>query len=59
MSDKNQAERKVNIAIDKMIDLQQDFNFSQSILDRCQRILDQLNDLRSIIESTEKVKKLS
>lgn len=46
---KDKAIKKCEIAIDKMIDLQQDYNLSIGIMSDIQRILDQLNSLESRI----------
>jgi flagellin-specific chaperone FliS len=45
--EKDQAEKKCNIAIDKMIDLQ-DMGFGN---EKIQRILDSLNELRSCLNN--------
>lgn len=52
----SKAAKKVQIAIDKMIDLQQDFKLTDSLYSKVQRILDSLNELESDIERV-KIKK--
>ena len=46
-SKKDKAIKKCEIAIDKMVDLQQDYNLSIGIMNDIQRILDQLNSLEN------------
>ena len=50
-TEKDRAVKKVQIAIDKLIDLQQDFILGSYIDAKIQHLLDQLNLLESTIES--------
>lgn len=50
------AEKKVQIAIDKMIDLQQDFKLTDSLYSKVQRVLDSLNELEAEV-ALEKIKR--
>lgn len=50
-SQKDRAEKKVQIAIDKIVDLKSDFDISSYSRNRCERILDELRSLEAMILS--------
>ena len=52
-TEKDKAERKVQIAIDKIMDLKSDYDISDDNFFFCDRVLDVLNELESRIMSEE------